>query len=141
MESAGYDLIPRLPPRPVLARTWPAWVVSAIAVIVTQVEMWNGWNRSGEWVPVTGTTALSSYVVYGVASAIPVAAALWLLRRWLSLSALLLALVYFGASTGQFLETSESSTAGFAWFAPLFYGPPIVVVVWLAESAFRTPRG
>jgi hypothetical protein len=38
-----------------------------------------------------------------------------------------------GVSTGRFFETSQSSTAGFAWFGPLIYGLPFVGLVWLTE--------
>ena len=136
MRSSGTaDVLPRRrpPAQSVLARHWYAWVLSAIAVAVTQNVMWNGWNRSGEWVSVTGTTALFSYALYGLACAVPVVGALMLFRRWLSLAVVLSALIGLGVSTGHFFETSQSSTAGFAWFAPLVYGVPFVAAVGLTE--------
>jgi hypothetical protein len=119
--------------RPVLAKNWVAWVLSAFAVVVTQIVMWNGWNASGEWIPATGTTALVSYSVYGFACAVPVVTALIVLRHWLSLATVLLALVLVGARTGHHFETTTSSTAGIAWFCPLIYCLPLVAAARLAE--------
>jgi hypothetical protein len=129
--------------RPLLASRWSAWVLSAITVVATQVLMWNGWNRSGEWAPVTGGTALLADAVYGLACAIPVVGALVFLRRWLSLAVILVALLGLGVSTGRFFTTSQSSTAAFGWFGPLLYGLPAVAVHWLTElcAARFTNRG
>jgi hypothetical protein len=134
----------------VLAAKWFAWLLSAIAVVITQVLMWNGWNRSNEWTPVTGNKAAFSYALYGFACAIPVIAALVTLRRWLSLAAVLVALLTLGVSTGRFFATSQSSTAAFAWFGPLVYGLPFVAALYVTERSIvlamsawhhRRPRG
>jgi hypothetical protein len=117
----------------VLARRWWAWVASTVVVVVTQVVMWNGWNVSGEWVPVTGTTALFAYSLYGLVCAVPVVLALVLLDRWVSLAAILAPLLWLGVWTGDFFSTSRSSTAAFAWFGPLVYGLPFVFAVFLIE--------
>lgn len=65
--------------------------------------------------------------------AAPVLLAIVVMRHWVSFLAVLGMLVGYGAWGGNHLSGTDSSTAAFAWFGPLWYGIPIVLVVWLAE--------
>jgi hypothetical protein len=125
--AALHDLAPPPGWRPVLAVRPLAWLLSLVVVVITQVMMWNGWNRSGEWIDVTGSTAVFGYLFNGVVTAVPVVVALLCLRRWLSLIVALAALLVLAARTAAFFETSDSSTAIFALFAFPLYGVPFVL--------------
>lgn len=134
------------PSRPVLlARRAYAWAFVFVAVVCSQMIMWRGWNASGRWEPVAGSDAVVAELVYGATAGVPLVAALFLLRRWVSLGAMVVALLAIAVMTASFFETSSSSTAAFAWFGPLVYGLPLVALVAIAEPVgarlFKTAGG
>ncbi len=117
----------------VLARSWLAWMLCGLAVIIAQVCMWIGWNRSGNWITVTGMTAVWSYTLYGVVGAAPIVVALLVCRSQVSLAVLLATMVGCGLLIGRYFRATDSSTAAIAWFVPLFYGVPFVGIVYAIE--------
>lgn len=110
------------------------WATSAVVITVGQVLMWHGWNASGEWIPVTGSSAISAYALSAAFAAAPVVLALFICRYFASLAVVLVLLFGYSALAAEGFSTSTSSTAGIAWIGPAFLGFPLVLIVFVAEN-------
>jgi hypothetical protein len=128
------DPYPMAPTRPLLALSLMPWVASAVVITIGQILMWHGWNASGEWIPITGWSAVWSYALCAALAAAPLLLGLFILRSWISLAVVLVLLFAYSAIVAEGFSTTTSSTAAIGWIGPAFYGLPLVGLVCLVEN-------